>query len=61
MFECCHYCVVRHLGCHDKCPEYLSEVAKNEAKKEWNKIHNQPSISQGSFIGNAINSHKRKK
>lgn len=51
MFECCH----------DKCPAYLFEVAQNEAKKEWNKSHSQPSISQGSFVGNAISSRKRKK
>lgn len=33
---CCKECVApkRHHGCHDHCPEYLTEKAKNDERRE---------------------------
>lgn len=33
LFECCHTCQRRHVGCHGDCSDYNAAKKKNNAKK----------------------------
>lgn len=49
--RCCRNCVPpkRHLGCHDRCKEYLEEKAEDERIKEKTKFERKLTATKFDF------------
>lgn len=63
----CYQCTERHLGCHDRCQQYLDEKAKrdklldaryryieNRYLLEYSKIKNRTGKSSGAVVRNYL-------
>lgn len=61
VFGCCYKCPDRTIECHATCEKYKAECIENERIKELRRQNAPANISQGSFIGNAISSHRHRR
>lgn len=57
----CKDCTERHVGCHSTCQGYKDFVKWNEEQKEIRKQEKPSTITQGSFLGNAISGKKHRR